>query len=495
MSTMTRSDATFRSSQIPSTPDKYRCRSAVRTDTVVGLLLALAITLPLLQYSALLASHDHLSPRYKSIPVALVILAVLFLYPAFGAVVRRLGPSWLRVIVVTIVAVSLLITAHSMISGATLSFLSPAQRLGLVILLALGIPLYYLLALRGAAYATCLLIPAVIVALFTLDRQFDTVFAPGRPLWNIRHAGELLAAGHWIYQYHSGLSPAYPPLLFIGYVPLAVTSLDIRWANVLGIGLIVLLLYRFQADDWPAVRVSAVIITLLSVNVVFSAMTTQLVFYWAMLVVLIVAAAQKNTRLEAAALVLACLARPLAWPLALPWLLRRLHTLGATGQDSREGAVEVVRGIRSWSGSLPGLAALSAVTLTFLTLLVNVRAFVWSTLVLPNSDADRALHGLPQPSGAVALTPLLPWAQNHTLVGGIQVLAVASVLAILWKTGTLFNNPARAYVLTYSAFLVLNYVVYTYYWTDVTMMLVGTAVACPSGERAEASAPTGPFAA
>jgi hypothetical protein len=308
----------------------------------------------------------------------------------------------------------------------------------------------------------------ILSALFIQGHAFLHDFHPGRPLFNIQHAlRDLLLHGHWIYVYHGGLSPAYPPAIVFSYAPAVLLNIDPRWLNLVATLLLLSVFLRAtSAVQKPQTAFTAAAF-FLSPAYLYQAETTQLPPYWFMLALLGLAAGFRARRSQDAWLLLACLARPLAWAM----LISRLAMGGTLDVPVRATPV------RRRRRAIPAVIAVVVALATIICIAVDPRAFYWCTLIYPYADGNHALAGgIPQPSHALALTPLLPFVGNKVLLLGAQLLAVCGITGVLWRIASLRRNVAYAFALVYATFLILNFQVYNYYWIDVLVLIVAASV-------------------
>lgn len=425
----------------------------------------LVLVLLLLQYSALL--HTMFAPlgQWRGVPLTLLFLAAVGTLLLPRLYLRLVAPTHLRSFLAAgALGIWAVATTWAYLRGSTVTF--PDYRVFLVVallvagLLVLGWradrPWFAFLGIAGFIVG---------LAAFTIhNTAFDDVFVSGRPLWNIRDAATRVASGAWMYEYGSYHSPSYLPFLFLFYLPFGMGGWDLRWVNVLA-GLILLALLFWSIPRTPGHRSAPLLILLvvLSPFFTYNLLTCQLPFYWIFLTLCIVGVQTGRVGLQRSGLLLAGLARQLAWPLAVGWALYHLIP-----QFGRPGPIlPKLRWLRPHIVDLAALAGLAII------LLVDPRAFYWSAFTLPYSDALRTTSpALPQPAGAIALAPLLPFANVPLLVLLVQGVAVAAVCLLLTRSGYLFKQPAPSMILIYLTFLVLNIVVYDYYWVDLLVMIL-----------------------
>jgi hypothetical protein len=194
---------------------------------------------------------------------------------------------------------------------------------------------------------------------------------------------------------------------------------------------------------------------LISAPVMYAALTAQVAVYWCYLLLFAVGLARGNAKLEQAGLICSILARQLAWPMALPWLV---------------SAARRLRGMRL------GIVEGAAMAVTTACVAVSPRGFLWSVFVLASADANKGSAAMPQPVSAIALTPLLPFARHSVPVLGVQLMVALALVGVLYRNGFLQARPLRACVLVYMAFLSLNVLVYDYYWVDVIVLALAAVL-------------------
>jgi hypothetical protein len=469
-------------------------RALQRLPLVVGLLLVL-------QWEPLLRGASHAISGYESaLPTALFLLlssATLMAPDSLLSAVRRRFSQLAFALFLVFYLASII---WSLGYGST--FRMAHGNLPVFALTAVLVASVFVVGFLGEhKWLVFAGIAAVVVAVGAVDisqHSFDEVFVPGRPLWNIRHAIARLQSGIWPYEYDYGLSLVYLPFLVVPYLPFGVLGVDLRWGSICAALTLVGLIWWVsrQNSDRGLPLVCAVVC--LSPSFLYNLLTTQVAWYWLYLGLFILALGTRSGSFQRTALLLASFSRQLAWPLWLPWLLSKLTVKRSFGSprrtDSDPTRLDTER--RSFvARALPVLAisvwdALLSVVVAA-AILVNPRGFLLSTFVMAQADArDLTDSGLTQPAGSIALTPLLPFAQDSTLVLLAQVVLVSIVCYALWHSGLLHTRPCEGSILVYMAFLSLNVVVYSYYWLDIVVMTVVWIGVSGSGMSALSNGPS-----
>jgi hypothetical protein len=454
-------------------PDQVNLRLPVNLS--LPLLLA---ALMLLQYSGALHSMFKGLGRYQGIPATIAFLGVvtaLLLAPVMqaGAVAARASRMLQGAVLLAFAATS----AWTYLRGS----LQIGRYASVVLALAAA------LAVAGWVRRECIWIYAAAAVVFLAvshaqisTHPFDEVFKPGRPIWNIRHAVERLLGGTWVYEYHYGLSLGYLPTLALPYLPFGALHLDLRWVSVTGM-LVLLAMFHHYTRRIPSMTPAlTAAVVLLSPAVVYAALTTQVVVYWCYLLVFAVGLALGKEKLGQTGLIFSVLARQLAWPMVLPWLITLSASL-STGRNLRSIGISL-RAVRI------RIIDAAAILATLAAIAVSPWGFLWSVFVLASADASKGSASMPQPVSALALTPLFPFARHSLLVLGTQGIVVLALAAALYKTGFLHARPLRACTLIYMAFLSLNVLVYDYYWVDVIVLALAAVLLEGTGSRTDGNA-------
>ena len=428
----------------------------------------LATALLLLQYSGTLHSIFKSLGRLQGIPVTLVFLGVvaaLLLAPATRLVRTAQAIQW------TILAVFTATAAWTYLRGS----LAIGRHAWLILAIAAALGAAgHLRREPGWIFAGAAVLILAVSRAQIAAHPFDEIFQPGRPIWNIRHAVERLLEGTWVYQYHYGLSLGYLPTLFLPYLPFGSLHIDLRWTSVsCMLALLAALYWQTRNIQSPATAWTAVMV-LASPAVVYASLTAQVAVYWCYLLVFGIGLAKGKENTARTGLIFSILARQLAWPMALPWLVASWRKL----KSMRPGGLES-----------------AALAVTAICMAISPRGFLWSVFVLASADANKGSAALPQPVSAIALTPLLPFARHSLLVLAAQVLLVFALAAVLHGSGLLQKAPLRACALVYAAFLSLNVLVYDYYWVDVIVLALAAVLferPClnPPGSAAEEDSST-----
>ncbi len=441
----------------------------------IARLALMAVLMLVLQYTTLLRKVFSTLGQFQSIPytvVFLLALLMLLMMPrSFRALLKRFPFAAALGICILIVWIVAAVWAY--FGGSTIAF--PDTRIAAIVVVIVGLMLgigmgtrrdwLFFLAIGVFLTTAC--------AFYIFHNPFDRVFAPGSPLWNVRNAILRLQNGKWPYEYEYGLSLAYWPFLLAPFLPFGLIGLDLRWVSLLGALAILGLLYstRRQGTSRPTFLMISVVF--LSPAFIYNLLTTQVVVYWFYLMLFIVFVEKDNLGLQRSGLLIACLSRQLSWPLLLPWLVMWKSKRDDGRICQKNPAVgRIRRWLREYIGlfkpSAFDVVALGSVLVIFL---VSPLGFLWSTFTLAAADAFRAIGSrMPQPSTALALTPLLPFSENPYLVLALQASLVLGTCYYLWRTGSLQRFPSSSLVWVYAVFLSINFIVYDYYWIDVIVM-------------------------
>jgi hypothetical protein len=392
----------------------------------------LLAALLLLQYSDSLHGVFRGLGRFQGIPVTAAFLGVVTALLLLPPAAVRSGRGLARLIEWTVLGAFSATTTWTYLRGS-LAIGKPGW---MVLAAAAGLAAVgFFRRESGWMYAGAAVLIVTVSYGQIAAHPFDEIFKPGRPIWNIRHAVERLLGGTWVYQYHYGLSLGYLPTLFLPYLPFGVLHIDLRWTSVTCMLILLAMLYWQTRRGTSMASAGMAAMVLISAPVMYAALTAQVAVYWCYLLLFAVGLARGNAKLEQAGLICSILARQLAWPMALPWLV---------------SAARRLRGMRL------GIVEGAAMAVTTACVAVSPRGFLWSVFVLASADANKGSAAMPQPVSAIALTPLLPFARHSVLVLGVQLMVALALVGVLYRNGFLQARPLRACVLVYMAFLSLN---------------------------------------
>lgn len=401
---------------------------------------------------------------WQSIPLTLVFLAFLLLFPrvhTFFALYRRRSLRWGLLLVVSIAWAASSLWGY-MRTGAFAAFSINPPVFLVIAAIALSLLVGSLRLRNDRLWAASIAFFLVaLAAVYLAARPFDQSSRAAMPLWNIRRSGQMLVTGGWIYEYGSIESPVYLPFLFLPYLPFGMLNIDVRWANLVGLLALFFIVFRLaRRSDSLALRI-CITILFTSVPFVYYAISYQLTFYW-VYIALFLASYRIKPDLQRTGLLLAGLSRQLIWPVIGGWLIARV------------GSGSELKPLKRILSALRPAPVHALILVIFIgIILIDARAFFWSTFININSDALNALQGGDlQSSGSIALTPLLPFASQASLVLLTQGILMAAVYYGLHRSRLLYSNPMYSTLIIYSIFLCFNFVVYNYYWSDALVILV-----------------------